>query len=54
MKKKRNNSEETNVTNKKMHIPKLSSMELFLKQLNDKTKHEKLHHIFKQDKKTIN
>ena len=44
-------SEETRVENKKIHIPKLPSMETFLKQYRDKTKHEKLHHIFEQDKK---
>ena len=47
----RNSSEETRVENKKIHIPKLPSMEEFLKQFNDETKHKKLHHIFEQDKK---
>ena len=38
------------VTNKKIHIPKLPSMEIFIKQLNARRKNENLHHIFEQDK----
>ena len=50
--KQHNSSKEPRLKNSAIHIPKLPSIELFIKQLNKNTKNEQLNQIFDKDKKS--